>query len=421
MRLVVISLLLLSVALETSGQESQPVPESERRALDAIYAQAGGNQWIQRAGWGSARGTECEWYGVTCLPDYSSDRPVDHVVGLELMENSLRGVIPDTATELSYLRSVWLWGNQLVRIPSAWQEQEDRGELDLRLWHNPIEHRVTDISLENVQGHLLCSHWMLKLSEDGTTVHAAIRCRNRTQKDRTTYCEVKKGATGYLSFPRLARFIEKSGFYDLKRSYTVNQTHAGNQIVRVTRDGNQRTVDDYGYMQPLNLLGIEMAIAGIIPLVDWETTTQHPEQYCRDIFARANDVIHTGVTYLLELPPGIDVSESEYVAAEANRLPVMQETVKDEQGELLKIQSWINTTVPAMLPDVPLVSTTLGGRNSLEHRGEQTGTYSREVFFPVPGPGGNESFVRLMYGGLSKERAAKADRIIETIDEKKWD
>lgn len=86
---------------------------------------------------------------------------------------------------------------------------------------------------------------MLKLNEDGVTVLAAIRCRNRTQGDRATYCEVKKSASGYLSFRRLARFIEKSGFYDLKRSYTVNQTHAGRQIVRVTRDGNQRTIADY--------------------------------------------------------------------------------------------------------------------------------------------------------------------------------
>jgi len=336
------------------------------------------------------------------------------------MENNLRGVIPDIATDLSYLRSVWLWGNQLVRIPSAWQEQEDLGELDLRVWHNPLEHRITEISLENVQGGLLCSHWMLKLSEDGTVL-AAIRCRNRTENDRATYCEVKKSTTGYLSFRQLARFIEKSGFYDLKRSYTVNQTHAGTQTVRVTRDGSQRTIEDYGSMEPLSLFGIEMAITGIIPLVDWETTTQHPEQDCRDIFARANDVIHTGVTYLLELPPGTDVSESEYVAAEANRPPVMQETVKDEQGELFMIQSWMNKTVPAILPDVPLVSTTLGGRRSMEHRAEQNGTHSREVFFPVAEPGGKPSFVRLVYRGLSKERAAKADRIIETIDEKKWD
>lgn len=99
----------------------------------------------------------------------------------------------------------------------------------------------------------------------------------------------------------------------------------------------------------------------------------------------------------------------------------MQETVKDEQGELLKIQSWINTAVPSILPDLPLVSTTLGGRRSMEHRARQNGTYSREVFFPVPGPVGNEGYVRLVYRGLSQDRAAKADRIIETIDEKKWD
>ena len=57
----------------------------------------------------------------------------------------------------------------------------------------------------------------------------------------------------------------------------------------------------------------------------------------------------------------------------------------------------------------------------MEHRAGQNGTYSREVFFPVRELACSESFVRLLYHGLSKERAAKADRIIETIDEKTWD
>lgn len=420
MRLAVSSLLLLLSVLNVFGQD-QPIPESERRVLNAIYEQTGGDQWTQRAGWGGPRGTECDWYGVTCQPKYAGTELIEHVAGLALQENNLRGVFPDSALDLSHLHSVWLWGNQLVRIPSAWQEQEDRGELDLRVWRNPLEHRITDVSLENVQGFVLCAHWMLKLNDDGAAVLATIRCRHRTPDDRETYCEVKKSGSGYLSFRRLARFIEKSGFYDLKRSYTVNQTHAGEQIVRVTRDGSQRTIDDYGYMQPVNLLGIEMAISGVIPSVDWETTTQYPEQYCRDLFAQANDVIHTGVTYLLELPSDTAVSEPKDVHAENNGLLVTRETVKDREGELFIVESWITKIVPAILQDRPLSSTTLAGRQAMEHRAEQNGTLSREVFFPVGAQSDSESFVRLVYRGLSKERAAKADRIIETIDEKTWD
>lgn len=172
-------------------------------------------------------------------------------------------------------------------------------------------------------------------------------------------------------------------------------------------------------MQPLNLLGIEMAITGILPSVDWETTTQHSEEYRRDIFSRANNIIHTGRTYAIELPPDADVSESKHVAAEAPL--VIQEIVKDSLGELLMIESWVTKIAPASLPDLPLVSTTLGERRSMEHRAGQNGTHSREVFFPVRQPAGSENFVRLVYHGLSQERAAAADRIIETIEEKSWD
>lgn len=412
--------MLLSSALNVTGQENEPIPLSERRALEAIYEQTGGERWTQRSGWGGARGTECDWYGVDCEPVYSGTRLVEHVIRLELNENNLRGVIPDVAADLSHLRSVWLWGNQLVHIPVAWDEQEDRGELDVRVWNNPLQHRITEVSLENAEGSLLCAHWMLRLQEDGVVVLAAIRCRNRSRNDRRTFCEVKKSSTGYLLFRRLARFIERSGFYDLKRSYTVNQTHAGSRIVRVTRDGVQRTIDNYGSMEPLNLFGIEMAITGVIPLVEWEATTQHPEELCRDFFAQANDVIHVGIKYLLELPPGVEVRTAKSGVADSNAWPITQETVTDARGELLVIE-WVRTMVPAILPDLPLVPTHLGGHPSKEHRVEQNGTYSREVFFPVSAPAGNESFVRLLYRGLTRERAAKADRIIETIDEKTWD
>jgi hypothetical protein len=293
MRVVLASfLLLLATSNNVGGQANQPIPESERRALDAIYEQAGGEQWTHHEGWAGARGTECHWYGITCGNDQVDGQSSNHIAGLELNENNLRGGIPDTATYLQHLQKAWLWGNKLTRIPTPWREREDRGELDLRIWGNPIENRITDISLESAEGSLLCAHWTLKLNENGGITYAAIRCRNRTPNDRATYCEVKESSSAYIFFPRLARFVEKSGFYELNRSYAVNQTHAGTQIVRVTRNGVQRTVDNYGYMEPLNLFGIELAIAGTLPAIPWEKTTRHAEEYCREIFARGSDTVH---------------------------------------------------------------------------------------------------------------------------------
>ena len=412
---VIVCFLFFLIPLDLVCQENRAIPQSERRALDTIYAQAGGEHWTNRNGWTGARGTECDWYGVTCESD-SGSQSSNHIVRLELNENKLRGVIPDTAADLSHLHSVWLWGNELVRIPPQWQEREDLGELDLRTWDNPLVNRITDISFESAQGDLLCAHWMLKLNEKGHTVYAAIRCRNRTQNDRATYCEVKESSSGYILFPRLARFIEKSAFYDLKRSYTVNQTHAGTQIVRLTRNGIQRTVDNYGYMEPLNLFGIELAIAGVLPSVSWERTTRHAEEYCHDMFERGNNTVHTGVAYVVELSPGVEVGETKYIV-QPDTMPISREIATDHQGELLVIESFVKTTAPTILKQVSLSAITLGGRQSMEHRAHENGRYSREIFFPIADP---TSFVHIVYHNLSKERAAKADQIIETIDEKTW-
>ena len=408
-------LLLLCSALDLHAQDSEIIPDSERRALDSIFDEAGGNQWIRHDGWGGPRGTECHWYGITCEPSYAETTATNHVIRLALNENNLRGVIPDTAADLSHLRSARLWGNKLVRVPSAWRQREDLGELDLRVWNNPLEHRITEISLESAQGELLCAHSILKLTEDGAILDASIKCRNRTPTDRATYCEVRKASSGYILFQRLARFVETSGFYDLKRSYTVNQTHAGSQIVRVTRDGKQRTIDDYGYMEPLQLFGIELAIQGTLPS-EWETTTRHPEAYCRQLFAKANNTIHTGVTYLVELPPDLEAVDSKYLPWEPGMLPVEQEIIKDSKGGLIIIESWVTKVAPALMSHDPLSPVTLAGRQALEHRKEENGLLSREVFFPV-----HDGFVHVFYKALSRERAARADQIIETIDEKRWD
>jgi hypothetical protein len=307
----------------------------------------------------------------------------------------------------------------LKRVPSSWQERDDRGELELRLSGNPIEHRITEISLETVEGSVLCWHNMLKLRADGLVLSAAVRCRNRTREDRATFCEVKE-AHRYYRFERLARFVEKSGFYDLKRSYTVNQTHAGTAITRVTRDGVQRTVEDYGNRQPLELFGIEMAIAGVESEIIWEKTTQHPEEFCWDIFERANNTIHTGITYVLELPSDVHIGESEYLKATRPEDVVQRARATDSDGLLLTVDAMLSARESTLAEDLPWTDRTINGRRSFEHSGSSNGKLWRELLFPVHGVGAKEEYVRVFYENLSPQRAAKADAIIATLEEKTW-
>ncbi len=66
------------------------VPSSERAVLDAFHTSTTGAGWTNRSGWGGAAGTECTWYGISCVNDGTDD----HVVAINLPDNNLRGPLP---------------------------------------------------------------------------------------------------------------------------------------------------------------------------------------------------------------------------------------------------------------------------------------------------------------------------------------
>lgn len=82
------------------------IPTSERAVLLNLHNQTAGPSWINRAGWGGAAGTECNWYGVFC------DATQTHVIELELDGNNLSGTLPALAP-LSKLMWINLFDNQL--------------------------------------------------------------------------------------------------------------------------------------------------------------------------------------------------------------------------------------------------------------------------------------------------------------------
>lgn len=66
----------------------QGIAPGERQALLDLYARTGGEQWTVSTGWGGPVGSECQWYGVRC------DDARQHVIGLHLPNNQLRGALP---------------------------------------------------------------------------------------------------------------------------------------------------------------------------------------------------------------------------------------------------------------------------------------------------------------------------------------
>ena len=79
------------------------IPDSEFKALVALYDSTGGQNWKNNAYWLTNRGP---WFGVTLSSG--------HVTGLSLRNNGLIGSIPAELTDLTYLQTLDLSQNQLM-------------------------------------------------------------------------------------------------------------------------------------------------------------------------------------------------------------------------------------------------------------------------------------------------------------------
>ena len=81
------------------------IPQVERAALVALYTSTHGENWTNRDGWLGRPGSECSWYGVTCV--------AGEVVGLKLERNNLAGPLPPELGDLTRLSALVLSNNRL--------------------------------------------------------------------------------------------------------------------------------------------------------------------------------------------------------------------------------------------------------------------------------------------------------------------
>ncbi len=109
-----LSLAIIMGFLQTTIQPAfVQISQSEREALIAFYNSTGGANWNDNTGWIGVRGTECDWYGVTC------DRELQSVQILNLNLNNLTGSIPKKIGNLKQLKRLSLDINYLTgTIPS---------------------------------------------------------------------------------------------------------------------------------------------------------------------------------------------------------------------------------------------------------------------------------------------------------------
>ncbi len=102
---------MLIAATLFSNQATAQIPASERQVLLDFYTSTNGAGWTTKTNWNGAVGTECTWYGVTCLGGV--------VTGLLLGGNQLTGSLPPNLNGLINLQIFYANSNQLTgSIPS---------------------------------------------------------------------------------------------------------------------------------------------------------------------------------------------------------------------------------------------------------------------------------------------------------------
>lgn len=80
------------------------IPLAECNALEALFNSTGGPDWTSKPGW-LVSNTPCSWFGVTCT--------TGRVTVIELDDNNLTGSLPASLEDLSNLRRLSLWRNEI--------------------------------------------------------------------------------------------------------------------------------------------------------------------------------------------------------------------------------------------------------------------------------------------------------------------
>ena len=289
------ALVFLATASLLSAADG-PIPAEERQALIDLYNATDGDHWTDHSGWLGPAGTECSWNGVACRQTRAGQW---HVFHLGLIANRLVGTIPESIAQLTHLEDIFLGENQLSgSVPEALAGLKELKELDLmdnrlsgllpdaliRRWENGSLDIVADMpqftDVSQIEfdwaAALLCARQRITLRADGSVTFFNARCRNSTRDDRTTYCEKKEGSLYWSRFAKLARLIDKNGFYGLQPSYNRNVTHAVFETTRVTRNGKVYAVENYSDAGSLELWTIQRAIEGAAFDIEWQNTTTQP-------------------------------------------------------------------------------------------------------------------------------------------------
>ncbi len=133
----------------------------------------------------------------------------------------------------------------------------------------PEADEISEISLEHTGCFGSCPIDKVILRKDGTATYFG--------KDYVTRKGTYQGKMKY-GFPALAELIYRSGFFNLKDKYEAPYTDLDTSIVSVVRNGERKTVINYGREAPIEVWGIEKTIEALVEDIQWEEPQVTPKK-----------------------------------------------------------------------------------------------------------------------------------------------
>lgn len=124
---------------------------------------------------------------------------------------------------------------------------------------------INRISLERTACFGACPEDTVVLHADGTAEYTGER--------NVPQVGAYHGTFPSEHFPRLARLLQASGFYDLRPMYRRPISDLPSVITSAGRNGDRKRVVNYGDSGPESLWVIQQAILGVSSQITWEAVT----------------------------------------------------------------------------------------------------------------------------------------------------
>ena len=276
-RFTFIVVLIAALCLGAAPRPRAQTSSSEREILIELFQATGGSAWKRKAGWGSDKPV-CNWEGVVC--GFFADS--GNVTGLQMWDNNLQGVIPESLAKLTDLKVLDLSRNRLTGIlPADLVKRANDNTLELRYWGNANSDLLTKVSIQLDTFIGICYPDMqLQFAAEidgpaGTAVYQSARCESSVRSNETAYCLKGEGPAPPLD--HVSRALRRLTFgaagprYNSPRGVSDHEEYLRTAIT--WGSGSSQVVRRSGEQAPIDVWQGQQLLLGLVP-TNWERTAR---------------------------------------------------------------------------------------------------------------------------------------------------